>query len=246
MGFLDTLLGRSKPKRPDLDQLFALPSAAVTLEAGAAFVPTGVGAVCFASVEGGAFERLRQEVRALLDADTERGGIPVEFGRDDYGYTWLTARHGPHEVAELVSDLHAVNTLLVEGGFGPQLLCSLVDFAQRDTSGPGGRPGDAGGSDASGGSGEAGASGGSGGSGGSGSSGGSGRSWGSGEDGRARSLALIYLYKRGTFYPFAPLPGGGEKRDNGLELQVRALLADDLPIEQDLSRWFPVWGAPGL
>ncbi|MGW8882632.1 PspA-associated protein PspAB, partial [Streptomyces mirabilis] len=53
-------------------------------------------------------------------------------------------------------------------------------------------------------------------------------------------------YKRGTFYPFAPLPGGMERRDNQLELQVRAVLGDDLRVEKDLARWFPVWGAPGL
>jgi hypothetical protein len=54
----------------------------------------------------------------------------------------------------------------------------------------------------------------------------------------------VYLYKRGTFYPFAPQPG--ERRDNALELQIRGVLADDLKVEADLSRWFPVWGAPGL
>ncbi|MGW3142675.1 PspA-associated protein PspAB, partial [Streptomyces sp. NPDC001139] len=43
-----------------------------------------------------------------------------------------------------------------------------------------------------------------------------------------------------------PLPGDGQRRDNALELQVKAALADDLRMEQDLSRWFPVWGAPGL
>ncbi|GAA0351950.1 hypothetical protein QZH56_17415 [Streptomyces olivoreticuli] len=194
MGFLDAILGRSKPVRPDLDQLFALPSAAVTLQAGAGFTPTGLGSVCFASVEGGAFTRLQQDVRELLDADTERGGAPVEFSQDGYGYTWLLARQPADDVAGLVNDLHAVNTLLQEGGFGPQLLCSLLGF--RDEGG--------------------------------------------------RSLALVYLYKRGTFYPFAPVPGGGDKRDNGLELQARALLGNDLRIEEDLARWFPVWGAPGL
>ncbi|MEU1801839.1 hypothetical protein [Streptomyces sp. NPDC019937] len=194
MGLLDIILGRSKPVRPDLDQLFGLPSAAVTLEAGAGFTPTGLGSVCFASVEGGAFGRLQQDVRELLDADTDRGGVPVEFSQDGYGYTWLLARQPPDDVAALVNDLHAVNTLLQDGGFGPQLLCSLLGF--REAAG--------------------------------------------------RSLALVYLYKRGTFYPFAPLPGAAEKRDNALELQARALLGDDLRIEQDLSRWFPVWGAPGL
>ncbi|WP_405502755.1 hypothetical protein [Streptomyces anulatus] len=197
MGLLDVILGRSKPVRPDLDQLFAVPSAALTLQAAAGFTPTGLGSVCFAGVEGGGFARLQEDVRELLDADTERGGVPVEFSRDAYGYTWLLARHPADDTAGLVNDLHAVNTMLQDGGFGPQLLCSLIGF--RD-----------------------------------------------GEGAQARSLALVYLYKRGTFYPFAPLPGDAEKRDNQLELQVRGVLGDDLRVEKDLSRWFPVWGAPGL
>ncbi|MGH4031128.1 PspA-associated protein PspAB [Actinomycetota bacterium Odt1-20B] len=190
MGFLDAILGRSKPVRPDLDQLFALPSAAVTLQAAAGFVPTGRGSVCFASVEGGAFARIEQEVRELLDA-------PVEFSQDEHGYTWLLARHSPDDVVGLVNDLHAVNTSLEEGGFGPHLLCSLIGFhdARED---------------------------------------------------RKRAMALVYLYKRGTFYPFAPKAAEAKKRDNTLELEVRAMLSDDLNVEKDLTRWFPVWGAPGL
>lgn len=54
MSFLNALLGRSKPIRPDLDQLFGLPSAAITLQAAIGFTPTGLGSVCFASIEGGA------------------------------------------------------------------------------------------------------------------------------------------------------------------------------------------------
>ncbi|WP_431954552.1 PspA-associated protein PspAB [Actinacidiphila sp. bgisy167] len=192
MGLLDALLGRSKPVKPDLDQLFGLPSAAVTLEAAAGFRPTGVGSVCFAAVEGGAFAEVQEDVRALLDMDTGQGDVPVESVRDAYGYTWLVVRRPAEDLPSLVGDLHAVNSALEEHGFGPQLLCSLVGF----------------------------------------------------RDGQGRSLALVYLYKRGTFYPFAPLPG--EKRDNALELQVKALLGNDLRLEEDLSRWFPVWGAPGL
>ncbi|MFE6222683.1 hypothetical protein [Streptomyces sp. NPDC057854] len=192
MGFWDVLFGRSKPVRPDLDQLFALPSAAITLQAAIGFTPTGAGSVCFAAIEGGAFAQVQQEVRALLAADSERGGAPVEFSRDTYGYSWLLSRRPPDDVPALVGDLHAVNTSLQESGFGPHLLCSLVAF----------------------------------------------------HDAELRPLALVYLYKRGTFYPFAPIPGN--KRDNPLELQVKAVLKDDLRIEQDLSRWFPLWGAPGL
>src|ERR671923_3056786 len=94
---LDAILGRTRPVRPDLDQLFAIPSAAVTLQAGAGFTPTGLGSVCFASVEGGAFTRIQEEARALLDG-------PVEFSQDAYGYTWLLVRHAPEDVAGLVND----------------------------------------------------------------------------------------------------------------------------------------------
>ncbi|WP_035806120.1 PspA-associated protein PspAB [Kitasatospora mediocidica] len=194
MGFLDALLGRSKPVRPDLDQLFGVPSAALTLEAAVGFKPTGLGSVCFAAVEGGAFGEVERQVRALLDADTANGGVPVEASQDEYGYSWLLARHLPEELPELVNDLHAVNSELEANGFGPQLLCSLVGF--RNEAG--------------------------------------------------QSLALVYLYKRGTFFPFAPMPGGGERRNSPLELQVKAMLGNDLRVESDLSRWFPVWGAPGL
>src|SRR3954454_341798 len=57
-------------------------------------------------------------------------------------------------------------------------------------------------------------------------------------------FGLVYLYKRGTFYPFVPT--GEQQRDNTLELEARGQLANDLRVEPDLSRWFPVWGAPGL
>ncbi|MGX1269550.1 PspA-associated protein PspAB [Streptomyces phaeoluteigriseus] len=194
MGLLDILLGRSKPVAPDLDRLFALPSAAVTLEAAAGFTPTGQGAVCFATVEGAAFEQTHREVQALLDADTDRTGPPVRLLRDDYGYSWLVSHRSPGELPLLVNDLHAVNSAMEVNGFGPQLLCSLAGF----------------------------------------------------EDGAGRRLALVYLYKRGSFYPFAPLPGAGQRRDSALELQVRAALGDDLRTEEDLGRWFPLWGAPGL
>ncbi|MFJ6844880.1 hypothetical protein ACIQRE_19715 [Streptomyces griseoluteus] len=196
MGLLDILLGRTKPVAPDLDQLFALPSAAITLQAAAGFTPTGAGAVCFATVEGAAFEQTHREVRELLDADAEREGAPVELTRDDYGYSWLSSRRSPGRLPELVSDLHAVNSSLEAAGFGPQLLCSLAAFERADQ-----------------------------------------------ED--DRRLALVYLYKRGTFYPLCTRPGH-QRRDNALELQVASALEGDLRIEKDTSRWFPLWDAPGM
>jgi hypothetical protein len=193
MGFLDALLGRTKPVQPKLDDLFALPSAAITLEAGAGFTPTGSGSVCFRAVEGRSFSDVAKDVRDLLNvSSSNEGGLPVEVTKDSFGFTWLVSSHLSSEMDGLVTDLHAVNSSLVDNGFGPQLLCTLVAF----------------------------------------------------RDDQERRLALVYLYKRGTFYPFAPL--SGERRDNALELQVKGVIGDDLKWEPDLGRWFPVWGAPGL
>jgi hypothetical protein len=63
-------------------------------------------------------------------------------------------------------------------------------------------------------------------------------------DAAGRKVGLVYLYKQGTFYAFAP--SGPNARDNLLEIQVRDTLAAELPMEQDLQRWLALWGAPGL
>jgi hypothetical protein len=64
------------------------------------------------------------------------------------------------------------------------------------------------------------------------------------EDSRHRPVYWIYNYKRGTFYPFAPAAGGGENRDNERELVLKAQIGKELPVEQELERWFPLWGIP--
>jgi hypothetical protein len=53
----------------------------------------------------------------------------------------------------------------------------------------------------------------------------------------------IYGFKRGAFWPFVP-KGEGKERDNAEELELKAKLEQELPIEPDLSRWFAVFDAP--
>jgi len=53
----------------------------------------------------------------------------------------------------------------------------------------------------------------------------------------------IYGFKRGAFWPFVP-KGEGKERDNAEELELKAKLEGELPVEQDLSRWFAVFDAP--
>ena len=188
MGFWDTIRGRSTAKAANLDSLFMIPSAAITLETAAGFAPTGVGAVCYRAAEGSASATTQADIVALLDSDDD--GPDVERTVDEFGFTWLVTRQS--DMSALCTDLHTVNTMLEEQGFGSGLLCSLVPFA--DASG--------------------------------------------------RRVGLVYLYKQGTFFPFAP--NGPQSRDRLLELQVRDHLAAELPMEKDLGRWMALWGAPGL
>ncbi len=188
MGFLDAMLGRRKLKGPDLDSLFSVPTAALTLQAAAGLVPTGTAGVCYRDPEGAPFDQLEADLTAMLQASR-----PV-LSRDTHGYTWIVLHGSSEDVGALVTDLHAVTTSLQMEGFGPNILCDLVPFRA--------------------------------------------------EDGRV--VALVYLPKRGTFYPFAPVRGGGQTRDNALELQVRAVVGGDLPLEPDVTRWFAVWDAPVL
>ncbi len=187
MGLWDSLRGRRSVRGPQLDGLFALPSAAITLQSAASFVPTGTGGICFRGAQGPAFAQTLSDLVELLDADDD---LPVELVTDSYGFTWLVSRQD--DVESLVTDLHTVVGSLEVQGFAAQILCSQVGF--RDATG--------------------------------------------------RVLALVYLHKSGSFYPFAPLEG--QQRDNVLELQVRDLLRSELPVEADLSRWMALWGAPGL
>src|SRR5260370_3729900 len=186
-------MGGAKLVPAKLDDLLALQWAAITLDAGTGFKPTGSGSVCFRQVEGRSFSDVQKEVQELLDMSSgKEGGLPVEVSKDSYGFTWLVSSHMSDQLDALVTDLHAVNSSLVDAGFGPPLLCTLFAF----------------------------------------------------RDDQERRLGLIYLYKRGTVYPFAPLDG--ERRDNALELQIKGVVGDELKWEPDLARWFPVWGAPGL
>ncbi len=205
MGFFESLMGRSRPKQANLDALFGVPSAAITLQTSLGLVPTGDGAVCYRAAAGPGFSQTQDEVVELLRgvqgaASTGRSSAPeIRVGTDGFGFTWLEIDHEPFDatlgdLGGLCTDLHAVNTGLEAAGFGPALLCSLIPFVDRDEN----------------------------------------------------PLGLVYLYKQGTFYPFAPVPGAKQERNNLLEIQVRDALAAELPMESDPSRWFAVWGAPGL
>jgi hypothetical protein len=248
MGLLDTLLGRTKPVRANLDALFALPSAAVTLQVRSGLVPTGRAGVCFKPPAGQPFAEMQAELEQLLQTPDDAaqsgatvagdaGAEPAASGTsgspaldnlsvrhvgDKFGYRWILVEST--SIDDLVTRVHMVHSSLQDAGWSTQLLCSVFGFA------PSTAPADDAGSPA-----VAVAP--------SPAAGGGASDFGDGgTDMVTRPLYLVYLAKRGTFYPFAPF--GEEQRDNELELRIRAVVADDLPIETDLSRWFPLWDLP--
>jgi hypothetical protein len=196
MGLWQTITGRTTPKAANLDDLFLVPSAALTLQTAAGLTPTGHGSVCYRGASGAGFAQTQTDILDLLRSSPDAPDVEVSL--DDYDFTWLQTRRDLGAEGELdgmsglCTDLHAVNTTLEANGFGPGLLCSLIPFT----------------------------------------------------DAAGRSVGLVYLYKKGTFYAFAPT--GPQSRDNLLELTVRDTLAAEIPFEKELASWLALWGAPGL
>jgi PspA associated protein B len=206
MGLLDTLLGRTKPVQSNLDALFAIPSASITLQSAAGMVCSGHAGVCFKPPTGQAFEEMQAEIVKLLQMD---GASGLERAEDAYAYHWLVVEDT--DIEALVTKVHLVNSSLSDAGWGPQLLCSVFGLAALPAD-----PTPAGPSDAM-------------------------TTVGPGSV-VSSTAYLVYLFKRGTFYPF--VPNGKEQRDTEEELRLRSLVADDLVVESDLSRWFPLWDLP--
>ena len=205
MGLLDALLGRTKPAAPNLDKLFGLPGARITLEASEGLVPTSQAGVCFKPASGQDFAAAEAEIAGLLGLSDDPGSIAVpqpaparlDERTDEFGYRWVVLEDPDFDT--LVTRAHFVNSTLQDHGWGPQLLCSVFGFGPGSSSPGSPRPG-------------------------------------------AATTFLVYLYKRGSFYPFVPT--GQERRDNEAELRLKVELASDLAIEPDLDRWFPIWKLP--
>jgi hypothetical protein len=211
MGLFSSLLGKTKPVQSNLDALFALPSASITLQSAAGMSCSGHAGVCFKPPSGQGFEEMQAEVVTLLSMDGT-GGLRQQ--EDSYGYQWLVVEDT--DIEQLVTRIHLVNSSLSDSGWGPQLLCSVFGLADLPAPSPGVASAPA--PDAM-------------------------PELTAGPGHLLPSTAfLVYLFKRGTFYPF--VPQGHERRDTEEELKLKSLVADDLTVETDLDRWFPLWDLP--
>jgi hypothetical protein len=188
LGLRDVLFGRSGLKKAQRDALFALPAAAVTMDAELGLKPAGVAAVIFKPLSAGEFVRAENELQELLDVVARDSSSKIERTSDSYGYEWLIIRDD--DLEDLVTTVHLIGSELATRGFGEQLLAAAFKFT-----------------------------------------------------GGKLPVLWIYGYKRGAFWPFVPV-GEGQERDNAEELELKAKLEKELPVEPELSRWFGLFGAP--
>jgi len=190
VGLRDVLLGKKKLAGPARERLFALTTAAVTLDTELGLRTAGSAGVVFKPLSAGEFVRAENDLQQLLDAVASSSGSKLERREDSFGYTWIIVRDP--DLEDQVATIHAVAQGLEEQGFGSQLLAAVFKF-----------------------------------------------------DGGKHPVYWIYGYKRGAFWPFVPTgEDQKQKRDNAEELELKAKLEKELPVEQDLSRWFGVFDAP--
>jgi hypothetical protein len=188
VGLRDVLLGKKKLAGPARERLFALTTAAVTLDTELGLRSAGAGGIVFKPLSAGEFVRAENDLQQLLDSVATESGSKLERREDSFGYTWIIVRDP--DLEDQVTTVHAVAQGLEEQGFGSQLLAAVFKF-----------------------------------------------------DGGKHPVYWIYGYKRGAFWPFVPT-GEDQKRDNAEELELKAKLEKELPVEQDLARWFGVFDAP--
>ena len=188
MGLRDVLLGKKKLAGPARERLFALTTAAITMDTELGLRTAGAGAIVFKPLSAGEFVRAENELQQLLDGVAAESGSKLERRDDSFGYTWIVVRDP--DLEDQVTTIHAVASGLEEQGFGPQLLAAVFKFT-----------------------------------------------------GAKSPVYWIYGYKRGAFWPFVPT-GEKQERDNAEELELKAKLEPELPVEQDLTRWFGVFDAP--
>jgi hypothetical protein len=49
----------------------------------------------------------------------------------------------------------------------------------------------------------------------------------------------VYSFRRGAYYPFAPL--SGNERDKAAEFKLQSVLDGELDVEDDKEYWYPLW-----
>lgn len=127
MGLRDILAGRTKQVQPKLDNLFALPQAAITLETALDLIPSGQAGLLFKAGSGADSITADADILNLLNFDLK--SEDVSLTTDDLGFKWLVIKDP--DLSSLVTHIHGANTTLTENGLGPRLLCAVFGFVDK-------------------------------------------------------------------------------------------------------------------
>ena len=133
MGLRDTIFGRTKQVAPQLDNIFALPSAALTLQSELDLVTSGQAGLCFKAGSGESSMLSDADIMELLEFDAQKDS--VRLTSDDLGFKWLVI--DDPTIDGLVTKIHAANSTMVDHGLGPRLLCAVFGFVPATPPGEG-------------------------------------------------------------------------------------------------------------
>ncbi len=133
MGLRDTLFGRTKQVAPQLDNLFALPTAALTLQSELDLVTSGQAGLCFKAGSGESTLVTDADILSLLNFEADKDSVSVTT--DDLGFKWLVVKDPT--VDGQVTKIHAANASMVDHDLGPRLLCAVFGFVPATPPGEG-------------------------------------------------------------------------------------------------------------
>jgi len=133
VGFSDRFFGRTKQVAPKLDNLFALPSAALTLQVELDLVTSGQAGLCFKAGSGETQLATDADIMTLLNF--EAGSDEAHITTDELGFKWLLVKNP--DLNDLVTRIHSANSSMVEHELGPRLLCAVFGFVPASPPGEG-------------------------------------------------------------------------------------------------------------
>jgi hypothetical protein len=123
---IDAVLGRTKPVKSQLEKLFAMSTAYVTLTVDQGEKPTGRAGICFRPVTSSRFSSAEGELDDLLKVSGKDTGTRITTTSDPYGFQWVVFEDAEFE--NLVATVHLVSLTLQDSGFGEQLLAAVFKF----------------------------------------------------------------------------------------------------------------------
>src|SRR5262249_58203931 len=88
MAWFDSRTGKTKLEKPRLDRLFALSTAAVTMDTQLGLKPAGKAAISFKPFSSRRFRESGQDLGEMLASAGQELGSSISQSTDQYGYDW--------------------------------------------------------------------------------------------------------------------------------------------------------------